>query len=122
MIITCSKCGEKLNLTEYLFEVKPEDALVELLFAHLARIYRQEFSVAYAAEGEEDIKALNLLMQSRKDEEGRINPEMINEITEAWSGYLRKNGSAGTAREFVYSSLSDENGDSSRVIPFRPRS
>lgn len=121
MIVTCSKCGETLNLTEHLFKMNAEAALIELLFAQMARIFRREFDIAYATEGETDVDALRVLMQSYKEKDDGISPASLTEIGEAWGGYLRKNGSNGTVQDFVYNWPPDESGDASRVIPFRPR-
>ena len=122
MIVTCSKCGEKLDLNEHLFKMNADGALIELLFAQMARIFRQEFKVVYATKGESDIDALRLLLQTYKDDDEKVSAAAIAEINETWSRYLRKSGSTGDVNDFVYTWLPEENGDSSRVIPFRPRS
>lgn len=122
IIATCDNCGKPMNLAEHLLKISPEGALIELLFAQMARAFRREFDVVYATEGEADVEALRLLLQAHKDSEERISAKLLAEIGAAWGRYLRKAGSSGNVSEFVYNWLPEENGDSSRVIPFRPRS
>ena len=122
MIVTCSKCGEKLDLDQHLFKMNSDGALLELLLAQMARVFRQEFKVVYVTDGESDIDALRLLLQTYKGDDDKVSAAAINSINESWSRYLRKSGSTGNVNDFVYKWLPDENGDSSRVIPFRPRS
>lgn len=116
----CPHCGKEIPAEQSQLEISPEAALVELVLAHLARIYREEFSLGFPTEGESDLEALQQLFESLNSEDENLTVDAVSMIIDNWRVYLQKRGRRGTVSDFVFKWLPAHN-PGAKVIPFRPR-
>jgi hypothetical protein len=116
----CPHCGKRISIEEAVFRLDHETALLELILAQMAKVYRTEFGKGFPTEGESDLEALQQLFVTVKESDDRLTIDSVARILEFWQEYLKTQGTRGTIDEFVFTWLPSQD-PGAKVIPFRPR-